>query len=181
MAPPTVMPRGALLTGAAAALAVLGYAAYFDYQRRTDPAFRQQLKKRAKKQRKEAKQKENASQKAKQEEIVRFLTNELVKDPPSNASPENVQTLFMTYVSEGEKLCTIPGEEMNAAVKFYKALTIYPRPGDLLNIYEKTIPPYIWEDVVLMLEQLPPVNMIKLFKNGKLVRETTTEDLTDIE
>ncbi|CAL9737565.1 mitochondrial import receptor subunit Tom20p [Monosporozyma servazzii] len=181
MSAPTVMPRGALLTGAAAVLALFGYAAYFDYQRRTDPNFRKQLKLRSKKQKKEALKRENAAKLAKQEEIVRFLTNELVKDPPSNASPENVQTLFMTYVSEGEKLSAVPGEELNAAVKFYKALTIYPRPGDLLNIYEKTIPPHIHADVILMLEQLPPPNMLDLFKNGKLVRETITDVLEDIE
>lgn len=181
MAFPTVMPRGALLTGVAAACALFGYAVYFDYQRRTDPEFRKQLKKRSKKHQIEIKAKAEASKRAKQDEIVRFLTNELVKDPPRELNSENVQTMFMKYVGEGESLANMPGKELNSAVKFYKALTIYPRPGDLLNIYERTIPPHIYENLVMMLEQLPPPNMASLFKDGKLVRGTKPEDLEDIE
>lgn len=178
---PTVMPRGAVLTGVAATCALFGYIVYFDYQRRTDPEFRKQLKRRSKKHQKDIKAKTDASKRAKQDEIVRFLTNELVKDSPSNISSENVQAMFMKYVGEGESLASIPGEELNSAVKFYKALTIYPRPGDLLNIYERTIPAQIYKDLVLMLEQLPPQNMASFFKNGKLVREPKPEDMEDIE
>lgn len=181
MSPPSVMPRGALLTGAAATIALLGYAVYFDYQRRTDPEFRKQIKKRSKKQKKDAEGKINAEKQAKIDEIIRVLTNELVKDPPSNADPANVKTLFMTYVGEGEQLANTPGQELNAAVKFYKALAIYPKPGDLLNIYENTIPPHIFEDVKLMLEQVPPPNMAYMFKDGKFVGESSAETMADIE
>lgn len=30
-------------------------------------------------------------------------------------------------------------KELDAALAFYKALKVYPTPGDLINIYDKTV------------------------------------------
>lgn len=54
-------------------------------------------------------------------------------------------------------------------------LTIYPKPVNLLSIYERTVLPHIYKDLVLMLEELLPQNMVSLFKNSELVSGTKRE------
>lgn len=36
---------------------------------------------------------------------------------------------------------SLPGSDpVDAALHFYKALKVYPQPGDLIQIYDKTVP-----------------------------------------
>lgn len=58
----------------------------------------------------------------------------------------------MQSVQEGELLITKGAEYyINAASAFFRALKVYPKPMELLLIYEKAVPPealaYIYEMV----------------------------------
>lgn len=33
-----------------------------------------------------------------------------------------------------------PSQALDAALAFYKALKVYPQPGELISIYDKTVP-----------------------------------------
>lgn len=149
----TIATAGALLAATA-----VGYAIYFDYKRRNSHEFRRELKKRSRLQKiHESRAQEEAKQKRLQE-VTEFLAAELAKDPvPSD--PAKKETVFTSNVELGERLAMTPGKELEAAAKFYKALTVYPSPADLLGIYQRSIPENIYENVVLMIAIMPPANV----------------------
>lgn len=76
---------------------------------------------------------------------------------PTNV--EEKEAYFMSEVGRGEALCQdgtrrfsaisnpafadvhpIGSDQIEAALCFYKALKVYPQPGDLISIYDKTVP-----------------------------------------
>ncbi|CCC67697.1 hypothetical protein NCAS_0A11390 [Naumovozyma castellii] len=153
------------LTAAITAVSMAGYAVYFDYQRRNSPEFRLKLKNKLKK---EAKEIKLAEEKAKQEQLEslrNFLTEELIKDPVS-MDPLRREEVFTTNVELGERLTISPGHELESAAKFYKALCVYPKPTDLLGIYQRTIPESIYEKIILMITVLPPSNITDFLSGG---------------
>ncbi|CCF60498.1 hypothetical protein KAFR_0K01440 [Kazachstania africana CBS 2517] len=152
------------MTAAVAVASFTGYALYFDHKRRSDPQFRRELKNRVKKQRQQEKLNKEAEQKLKVQKVTDFLTEELVKDPVST-DPSQRETVFTSNIEQGERLSMIPGNEMEAAAKFYKALTVYPNPADLLGIYQRSVPDNVYEFIVLMIAVLPPTN-VSSFLNG---------------
>lgn len=153
------------IAGVATAVSLTGYALYFDYQRRNNPKFRRKLRNRLKEQKKQEALAKDKAKKEKLEKVKQFLQNELEKNPiPSD--PTQMESVFASNVELGERLSMVAGNEMEAAAKFYKALAVYPRPTDLLGIYQRTIPGNIYELVVLMIAVMPPTNLNSLFTGG---------------
>ncbi|KAK2751161.1 hypothetical protein FQN57_000238 [Myotisia sp. PD_48] len=128
---------GTVLTG------LLAYAIYFDYKRHADPEFRRSLKRdnrrlaRAVKQESEAK---GARQMAEVKDAAAAARNEPYPD-----SVEEREVFFMTQVSQGEALCADSSNWLEAATCFYKALKVYPKPQDLISIYDRTVPKEVLE------------------------------------
>ncbi|KAJ6616206.1 hypothetical protein B0H10DRAFT_2037831 [Mycena sp. CBHHK59/15] len=121
---------------------LIAYAAYFDYKRRTDPAFRKKIRmffKRIDKslaQSREALASANEVSDAELREALKQIKSEPV--PPTQEARENY---FMSQVAMGEQLAA-RGEpfHMPSALSFYRALVVYPSPPELLSIYQKTVP-----------------------------------------
>ncbi|KAL8685621.1 MAG: hypothetical protein Q9218_007646 [Villophora microphyllina] len=123
---------GALTTG------FLAYAVYFDHQRRTDPEFRKALKRESRKVAK-AEREEAEEKVGQQKRLIRRLLSE-AQEEGFPSSVEEKETYFMTQVGRGEALCQSESSFVEAALSFYKALKVYPSPGDLITIYDKTVP-----------------------------------------
>lgn len=169
--------RAITITSAIAAISAVGYAIYFDYQRRNNSEFRKSLRTKAKKQKQEAIIEKEQAKQAKLASVLDFLKNELIKDPiPSD--PTQMESIFATNVELGERLSMTPGNELQSASKFYKALAVYPNPADLLGIYQRTIPENIYENIVLMIAVLPPTNITSFISNA--ASETARQEEMDI-
>lgn len=50
-------------------------------------------------------------------------------------------------------------DQIEAALCFYKALKVYPRPGDLINIYDKTVPKPVLDILAEMIATDPTIPM----------------------
>ncbi|KAL8705039.1 MAG: hypothetical protein Q9201_001809 [Fulgogasparrea decipioides] len=128
----------ALATVGALATGFLAYAVYFDHKRRTDPEFRKALKRESRRIAKAARE-EAEAQGAQQKQAIR----QAVTDAQEEGFPSSVEAkeaYFMNEVGRGEALCQDESEHLEAALCFYKALKVYPQPGDLITIYDKTVP-----------------------------------------
>lgn len=55
-------------------------------------------------------------------------------------SVEEKEAYFLDQVTMGEQLGTDPSRHIEAALAFYRGLKVYPQPGDLISIYDKTVP-----------------------------------------
>ena len=168
------------VSGIAAVLSVAGYAIWFDYQRRNNVEFRKNLKQRAKKQKRKDELKAMEAKKARVSAVLKFLSEELLKDPIST-DPTEMEKVFTTNVEYGERLSMVPGNEMEAAVKFYKALAVYPNPADLLGIYQRTIPENIYEYIVIMIAVIPPANITSFINTGEEKKSTINKSKNEEE
>ncbi|PCH41486.1 MAS20-domain-containing protein [Wolfiporia cocos MD-104 SS10] len=129
---------------------LLAYAVYFDYKRRNDVEFRRRLKKDKKRVDKQAAASNQASQSSVDIEEIRAALAK-IKDEEVPTTPEQRELFFMTQVSTGEQLCTQgPMFHLPAALAFYRALRVYPSPVELLQIYQKTVPPPVFQLVITM-------------------------------
>ncbi|KAF7846476.1 hypothetical protein BT93_L4276 [Corymbia citriodora subsp. variegata] len=118
--------------------AALAYAVYFDYRRRSDPAFRRNLKRQQKHISRAAKEEAAVAEKT-QKERIRAIVDE-ANDEGFPKDPEKTEEYFMTEVARGEQMCQDGSDPIDAALCFYKALKVYPQPRELINIYDKTVP-----------------------------------------
>ncbi|KAI4238221.1 MAG: hypothetical protein L6R40_005761 [Gallowayella cf. fulva] len=133
---------GALTTG------FLAYAVYFDHKRRTDPDFRKNLKRESRRIAKVAKEEAEAKG-AKQKRLIREAVSEAIEEGfPTNV--EEKEAYFMNEVGHGEVLCQNESTHIEAGLCFYKALKVYPQPGDLISIYDKTVPKPVLDIVAEM-------------------------------
>lgn len=150
---------------AATATFALGYVAYFDYQRRHNASFRKQLSKSKKAAAQASKASDAASKQVKVQLVKEILVKSLTEDPiPTDVHKK--EEFFMTSVTMGEQLASIPGNELEAALQFYRALSIYPNPTDILNIYQKSIPPAVYEYVIMMIAINPPSSVASFLNEG---------------
>ncbi|SCW01326.1 LAFE_0D10110g1_1 [Lachancea fermentati] len=164
MSQPGPVTRILAVSGITAAVAMAGYALYFDHQRRNNPEFRKNLKRKLKKHAEMEKLEKEKAKQLKLAQVGEYLTAELAKDPIST-DPEQREVVFTSNVELGEKLASVPGNELESALKFYKALSVYPNPADLLGIYQRSVPESVYEYIVLMIAILPPVN-VSTFLSG---------------
>ncbi|KAI8376115.1 mitochondrial outer membrane translocase complex, subunit Tom20 domain-containing protein [Radiomyces spectabilis] len=137
-------------TGVLATLG-LGYLVYFDYKRRNDPDFRRRLRRERKLAAKEAKAATEESKQTKAKLIETVLQTAASEQYPT--SPEEKEKYFMSNVAAGEEWCG-KGEAFydDAILPFYKALKVYPAPMELVMIYQKTLPPPVFETITQIME-----------------------------
>ncbi|KAL8895306.1 MAG: hypothetical protein Q9207_008222 [Kuettlingeria erythrocarpa] len=153
----------ALATVGALATGFLAYAFYFDHKRRTDPEFRKALKRESRRIAKAAKEEAEAQGQQQRREIRKAVDERQEEGFPDNV--EEKEAFFMNMVGQGEslqsngkslplgvekqeqkrkqRLVLTQGSEathIEAALCFYSALKVYPQPGDLIAIYDKTCP-----------------------------------------
>ena len=150
------------------------YAVYFDYKRRNDTEFRKSLKKAAVKQ---GKAEKAAAEKGAKEMQVAIKAAVLEANVEVEAFKRSVtgaeqgEAYFMQNVGNGEVLASMgascllfypifiqftqsgPESALKAATAFFKALKVYPSPVELLMIYERTVPPHIFQLVMQMTSQ----------------------------
>jgi len=141
---------------AAAAAVTLGYAVYFDYERRTSPEFRKHLKKSKKHHEKKVIEEEKEAKTHKLEAVKEALIESIKEGPAPPTDAAEKEKFFMTQVTMGEQLSAVPGSELKAAIHFYKALSIYPNPTDILGIYQRSIPQEIYDYIIMMVALQPP-------------------------
>ncbi|KAF7352377.1 SET domain-containing protein [Mycena venus] len=121
---------------------IIAYAVYFDYRRRTDPEFRKKIRKEKKRVDKSLAQSREAlaaATEVSEAELREAL--KMIKTEPRPASQSDRENYFMSQVAMGEQLAA-RGEPFHlpAALSFYRALSVYPSPPELLSIYQKTVP-----------------------------------------
>ncbi|RBR17601.1 uncharacterized protein FIESC28_06425 [Fusarium coffeatum] len=133
-----MVQTSALVTAsvATAAAAILGYAAYFDYQRRNQAEFRRNLRRNERKQARVAKEEAEASTQQ-QRHSIRSKVEE-AKEEGFPAGVEEREAFFNEQVMAGEMLSQDPTKTLESALAFYKGLKVYPAPGDLIRIYDST-------------------------------------------
>ncbi|ORX38243.1 mitochondrial outer membrane translocase complex, subunit Tom20 domain-containing protein [Kockovaella imperatae] len=132
-----LITTGAILTG------LVGYAVYFDYQRRHNPEFRKSIKKQHKKVRAAAEAR-NKAEKDRNSKLLREALKEIQAESPPSA-PEQQEMYFQEHVGQGEQLAAMgPDSYVEAAAHFYRALRVYPQPVELLMIYQKVAPPPVF-------------------------------------
>ncbi|KAF2861043.1 protein import receptor MAS20 [Piedraia hortae CBS 480.64] len=146
-----------LSAGAAIAVGGIAYAAYFDYKRRNDPAFRKHLKRQHQK---VAKAHEMESKSAEREHKKKI--EQIVADARSGALPtemEEMESYFMNQVAEAERKCSDGSDILDAAASFYRALKVYPQPRELISIYDKTVPKPILDALAEMIALDPSISV----------------------
>ncbi|CAI0652593.1 Mitochondrial import receptor subunit tom20 [Colletotrichum fructicola] len=123
---------------AAAVTGLFAYAVYFDYNRRNKAEFRRELRRNERRQHK-AEKEEAQLETVRQRQAIK----QSVDDAKAEGFPDDVESreaFFLQQVSEGETLSADPTRAVEAALAFYKGLKVYPTPGDLIGIYDKTVP-----------------------------------------
>ncbi|KAL0078602.1 mitochondrial outer membrane translocase complex, subunit Tom20 domain-containing protein [Phycomyces blakesleeanus] len=148
-------PQTIALTAAATLAALsIGYMVYFDYSRRSDPDFKKKLRRDRKMAAKAAKESEESSKMGRVELIEQVIIAAAQENYPT--TPEEKEQYFMSQVAAGEALCAQGEPFYNEAIlPFYKALKVYPAPMELIMIYQKTLPPPVFENIanIMAIEQ----------------------------
>jgi import receptor subunit TOM20 len=127
----------ATISVATVATGLLAYAVYFDRQRRADPNFRRQLRREERRQARQDKESAAAQGKQRTKAIHAAVDNALDEGFPTGTNEK--EQFFMEHVQQGEILASDVSKTTEAALAFYKALKVYPQPGDLIGIYDKTV------------------------------------------
>jgi mitochondrial import receptor subunit TOM20 len=127
---------GILATGA------IAYAIYFDHRRRSDPAFRRELRKQHKKLTRASEESARAAEVAQKERIRAIVAQ--ANEEGFERDPDKTEGYFMQEVARGEAMCTDGSDPVDAALCFYRALKVYPQPVELISIYDKTVPKVSW-------------------------------------
>ncbi|KAJ3515014.1 hypothetical protein NM208_g15013 [Fusarium decemcellulare] len=116
----------------------LGYAVYFDHQRRHQAEFRRNLRRNERKQARAEKEEAEASTQQQRKTIRSFVEAAQEEGFPSGV--EEREAFFNEQVMAGEMLSQDPSKTLESALAFYKGLKVYPAPGDLIRIYDSTVP-----------------------------------------
>ncbi|KXJ92261.1 mitochondrial outer membrane translocase complex, subunit Tom20 domain-containing protein [Microdochium bolleyi] len=127
----------ATISVATAVTGVFAYAVYFDYQRRANPEFRKNLHRESRRQARAEKEKNAVANKQKSQEVHAVVDDAIEEGFPTGVNEK--EQFFMDHVQQGELLAADPASTTEAALAFYKALKVYPTPGDLISIYDKTV------------------------------------------
>ncbi|KAH7030902.1 mitochondrial outer membrane translocase complex, subunit Tom20 domain-containing protein [Microdochium trichocladiopsis] len=127
----------ATISVATAVTGLFAYAVYFDYQRRANPEFRKTLRRESRRQARAEKDQAAAANKQKSQQVHAVVDEALEEGFPTGVNEK--EQFFMDHVQQGELLASDPANTTEAALAFYKALKVYPTPGDLISIYDKTV------------------------------------------
>ncbi|GMM33760.1 Tom20 protein [Saccharomycopsis crataegensis] len=149
------------------AASAIAYALYFDYQRHNSKEFRQSLKKSEKNYLKQSEKKEKKEKKARVEQLKVRLLASLEKEPVPKDINDKEQ-YFMKQVGQGEQLSANPGKEFESALCFYRALSVYPNPTDILGIYQRSVPEPVYDLIVQMIAIKPPLAIINILGDASI-------------
>ncbi|KZZ90442.1 Protein import receptor MAS20-related protein [Moelleriella libera RCEF 2490] len=125
-------------TVATAATAIVGYAIYFDYRRRSHAEFRRDLRRNERRQVRAVKEEAEAMTR-RQRDALKARVDE-AKEEGFPSGVEERETYFNEQVMTGEMLSSDPTKSVESALAFYKGLKVYPAPSDLIKIYDSTVP-----------------------------------------
>ncbi|KAK3190475.1 mitochondrial import receptor subunit tom20 [Lecanicillium sp. MT-2017a] len=125
-------------TVATAATAIVGYAVWFDYRRRTQAEFRRDLRRNERRQVRAEKEEAEASTQ-RQRDVIKAKVDE-AKEEGFPLGVEEREAYFNEQVMSGEMQSSDPAKAVESALAFYKGLKVYPAPGDLIKIYDSTVP-----------------------------------------
>ncbi|KID92338.1 Protein import receptor MAS20-related protein [Metarhizium guizhouense ARSEF 977] len=125
-------------TVATTAAAIVAYAVYFDYRRRSQAEFRRDLRRNERRQVRAEKEEAEASTRA-QRDAIKAQVDE-AKEEGFPTGVEEREAYFNEQVMSGEMLSSDPSKAVESALAFYKGLKVYPAPGDLIKIYDSTVP-----------------------------------------
>ncbi|ODA76292.1 hypothetical protein RJ55_08137 [Drechmeria coniospora] len=123
---------------ASAAAAIVAYAAFFDYRRRSQADFRRTLRRNERRQARTEKEVAEASTRA-QRDAIKAKVN-AAKEEGFPTGVEEREAFFNEQVMTGEMLSSDSSKSVESALAFYKGLKVYPAPGDLIKIYDSTVP-----------------------------------------
>lgn len=140
---------------------VIGYAIYFDYERRHSVEFRRQLKK-SKKQFEAGTKKRDEINKQEKVGLVRAQLLASLEAEPIPSDINEKQQSFQENIAKGEQLAAAPGKEIEAAICFYRTICLYPNPTELLSIYGKSLLPAVYDVIVMMVAILPPQSVLNI-------------------
>lgn len=162
------MANPASITFLTVAAGALGYCFYFDYQRRHNADFRKSIYRKQRQAEKAEKLKREASNKEKTILLKSKLAESLIAQPLSTTNKEQA---FIEEVTTAEKLAAVPGKEIDSAIHFYRALSVYPEPTAILEIYQKSVPAEIYELIMLLTAIYPPANITSILSesNGSVL------------
>lgn len=135
-----------------------GYAVFFDYRRRSQADFRRTLRRNERRQARAEKEEAEESTR-RQRDAIKARVDE-AKDEGFPTGVEEREAYFNEQVMSGEMLSSdrmdsppfhspdgaamlMPStatKSIESALAFYKGLKVYPAPGDLIKIYDSTVP-----------------------------------------
>ncbi|KAK4081855.1 hypothetical protein Purlil1_11542 [Purpureocillium lilacinum] len=118
--------------------ATAAYVAWFDYRRRSQADFRRNLRRNERRQARAEKEEAEASTR-RQRDAIKLKVDE-AKEEGFPAGVEEREAYFNEQVMSGEMLSSDPSKAVESALAFYKGLKVYPAPGDLIKIYDSTVP-----------------------------------------
>ncbi|KOS18386.1 Mitochondrial import receptor subunit tom20 [Escovopsis weberi] len=142
---------------ATVATGVLAYAFYFDWKRRQDSQFRRNLRRNERRQVRAEKEEAEASSQM-QRKLIKIKVDE-AKEEGFPAGVEEREAFFNEQVMTGEMLSQDPSKAIESALAFYKGLKVYPAPGDLIKIYDSTVPKPILDILAEMIAYDGDFNM----------------------
>lgn len=142
----------------------VAYAVYFDYRRRSQAEFRRDLRRNERRQVRAEKEEAEASTRA-QRDAIKAQVDE-AKEEGFPTGVEEREAYFNEQVMSGEMLSSdrkllpaldnfpvssildaivlanshVASKAVESALAFYKGLKVYPAPGDLIKIYDSTVP-----------------------------------------
>jgi len=126
------------VAAAGAGVLFLAYCVYFDKKRRSDPLFKEKLRKKRNEQRK------------KKQESSKMNTSEM----PDLRDYESVQKFFINEVQLGEELLG-QGDVENGVEHLSAAVAVCGQPHQLLQVLQQTLPPQVFH---MLLQRLPEVS-----------------------
>ena len=62
-------------------------------------------------------------------------------------------------ITAGHANTHVGSDQVEAALCFYKALKVYPQPGDLIQIYDKTVPKPVLDILAEMIASDPSISV----------------------
>ncbi|KAJ6782455.1 hypothetical protein PWT90_10238 [Aphanocladium album] len=118
------------------------YAIYFDYCRRSQSEFRRDLR-RSERLTARAKAKAEKEEAEASSQNLRATIKVKVDEAKEEGFPQGVEereAYFSEQVMTAEVMSQDPSTAIDSALAFYKGLKVYPSPGDLIKIYDSTVP-----------------------------------------
>ncbi|QEL59933.1 hypothetical protein CJJ09_002020 [Candidozyma auris] len=111
-------------------------------------------------------QSQKQATKAKRNVLKKALLADLAANPPPKDASQK-ESYFLEQISMGERYAPMLGGEVHAALCFYKALSVYPNPTDVLGVYKNSVPAHVYELVVELISIQAPNKVDEIIPEAK--------------